>query len=125
MINVLKLAFIFNLVFSYCIHIKPCNTIFEYWVLGEENAVPQWAKRLSRFILCVLGACIAVLVAEKLDKFLGLMGAVLCAPVAFMIPAWVHLSTTTDSCERVIDMLLILMSVAVAIFCATQCIITW
>jgi len=91
LINVLKLAFIFNLIFSYCIHIKPCNTIFEFWVLGEinGNAVPLWTKRLSRFVLCILGACIAVLVADKLDKFLGIMGAVLCAPVAFMIPALV------------------------------------
>ena len=41
--------------------------------------------------MVVSSVVIALTVADKIDKFLGLIGALLCAPLAMTIPAMIHL----------------------------------
>lgn len=68
----------------------------------------------------------AVLLAEKLDKFIGLLGALLCAPVAFTVPAILHLKVLAKTTlSKAIDWFLITLSLLIMIFCVWQSILTW
>ena len=64
--------------------------------------------------------------ANKIDKFLGLMGAVLCAPLALMIPALVHLklSAKTNSSKSA-DIFLVIISLLVLFFSTGQSLANW
>ena len=112
----LKLIFCINMVFSYIIHIKPCNMIIEAWVFKPTDNM--WLINASRFFVCLLGAMGAVLVADKLDKFFGLLGALLCAPVAFIVPACLHYKMLAKSkAEKRVDILLVVLSFSILVFC--------
>jgi amino acid permease len=74
----------------------------------------------------VITVVISLTIAEKIDKFLGLVGALLCAPLAMTIPALVHLKLVSKSKKAIlIDILLIAGSVAVLAFSTIQSITTW
>ena len=113
---ILKVAFCVNMLFSYVIHVKPCNMIIEDWLFS-----PQTSNRVlntSRFLVCLLGGLMAVLLAENLDKFIGLIGAFLCAPVAFMVPAILHMKVLAKSTfSKLVDVMIVLMSILIMIFC--------
>ena len=71
---------------------------------------------------CVLGACLA----SKIDKFLALIGAFLCAPLAIFFPALLHYNLLAKTKgQKAVDMALIVISVAIFVFCSTQSILTW
>ena len=59
----------------------------------------------------------AILISDKIDKFLGLVGALLCAPLAMTIPAMVHLRLLAKSgSEKIVDIVLIIGSIGVLAF---------
>ena len=76
---------------------------------------------MQRTVVVVVSVVIALTVASKIDKFLGLIGALLCAPLAMTIPALIHLrllaKTTT---EKIVDMILIVGSIIILTFCTIQ-----
>ena len=76
---------------------------------------------MQRSVVVVVSVVIALTVASKIDKFLGLIGALLCAPLAMTIPALIHLrllaKTTT---EKIVDMILIIGSTIILTFCTIQ-----
>ena len=77
-------------------------------------------------LVVLVSVVIAMTVADKIDKFLGLVGALLCAPLAMTIPAMVHLrmlARTTK--EKVIDLIFIVGSMAILLFCTVQQILVW
>ena len=66
------------------------------------------------------------MIADKIDKFLGLIGALLCAPLAMTIPALVHLRLLAKTgSEKVGDIALIIGSIGVLSFCTLQSIQAW
>ena len=59
----------------------------------------------------------AVELASKIDKFLGLMGALLCAPLALTMPSLLHLKLIAKTrSEKTIDVTILILSVAVLVF---------
>ena len=91
--SILKVLFCINLVFGYSICIQPTNIILESWLFKNfvVSRKRSYLKNLSRFIVCALAAIIAVNLKDQIDKFLGLLGALLCAPLALTIPTCLHL----------------------------------
>ena len=49
------------------------------------------SKNVSRTVIVALSCVVALAVYDKLDKFLSITGALTCIPVAFLIPAGLHL----------------------------------
>ena len=119
----MKFIFSFNLVFSYPLCIYPTNEIFGKWFCSNvrKGNWRYWLKNLQRTIVVVLSVVFALTIANKIDKFLGLVGALLCAPLAMTIPALVHLillaKTTRAKC---IDIALIVGSVPILAFSTIQ-----
>jgi proton-coupled amino acid transporter len=89
----IKVVFCLNLVFGYSICINPTNTIIESWMFGGMKATTtrKWFKNISRTFVCFLSIILAVQLGESINKFLGLLGAMLCSPLALTIPACLHL----------------------------------
>ena len=83
-------------------------------------------KNLQRTLVVVITVIISLTIADKIDKFLGLVGALLCAPLAMTIPALVHLILVSKSKKaQFIDIMLIAGSIAVLAFSTIQSITTW
>ena len=50
-----------------------------------------WLKNLVRGVIVTIAFYLGIMLASKLDKFLSLLGAMLCAPLAFTMPTLIHL----------------------------------
>mmetsp|Transcript_36058 Transcript_36058/g.35037 ORF Transcript_36058/g.35037 Transcript_36058/m.35037 type:complete len:80 (+) Transcript_36058:1373-1612(+) len=69
---------------------------------------------------------LSLLLDEKLGKFLGLMGAVSCTPVAFTLPTLFHFKLCANSTmEKAIDVGIMVLSMFILIFTAGFAIIHW
>lgn len=119
--SLVKILFCINLVFSYSILIYPTNSILESYLFSRRGlTLPsrRWAKNFSRFIICISAASITVWLEGNLNKFLGLLGALLCGPLALTIPAALHLKVLAKTkCEKIVDLSLLLLSGLVLVFC--------
>jgi amino acid permease len=53
-----------------------------------------------------------------LDKFLGLVGAIFCAPMAFIIPTMCHLKLVARTNEEKLkDIAIVAFSIMIMVFC--------
>lgn len=128
--SLLKVFFSINLICSYPIMIAPSNIIFENWVFSRcmkhPSTLRHWLKNFSRFIMCISACYFAVSLADKIDKFLGLLGAVLCAPLALTMPALIHLRLLAKTNRaKLFDVILVTISFGIFIFSTAQTISTW
>ena len=119
-VAIIKLFFIANIVCTYPIHIKACNTNIESVLTkGMGKSLKRtWIKNISRFTVLTTSVIVAVTIADKLDKFLGFIGATVCPPLAFFTPALLHYTVVSESrVGKVCDIILILLSIATLIYC--------
>ena len=117
-----KMLYCINLLCTYAIAINPTNKIFEKWVfrckrLKKKSNSRYWLKNFQRFLVVFFGVYCAVELAHVLDKFLGLLGALLCAPLALTMPALLHLRLIAKKRrERFFDVVIIVISIVILIF---------
>lgn len=121
---IIKFLYSLNLVCSYPIIIFPTNNSIEDWFCkcfrrsSEKKA--YWAQNFSRFCVTLAAMICSIYLASKLDKFLGLIGALLCAPVAITFPAMLHLKhLATSSAQKCFDCVLIVISLCILVFCTS------
>lgn len=90
---ILKILFSINLFFSYPLMLHPANLIIETWFFDgwPKSRKRQMCKNLTRTITVALTCCVALAIYDKLDQFLSITGSLTCTPVAFLIPAGLHL----------------------------------
>ena len=126
-----KLLISINLLCTYPIVIKPANKIFEKWTfrcknLRKKSKPRYWLKNFQRFLVVFIGAYMGVELASKIDKFLGLLGSLFCAPLALTIPSLIHLKLVAKTkSEKIIDIIIAIVSFAVLIFSTHQSISNW
>jgi len=129
LVIIMKVGFCINLVCSHPIVIYPTNQIIEGWVfrcMKRKSSARTWLKNFSRFLVCVSAAYIAVQLADKIDKFLGLLGALLCAPLALTMPALIHLKLLAKTrLQIIIDIILVVISLITLTFCSWQSLANW
>lgn len=115
--NLVKLLIMLNvviLIFTYPLTVNPANTILESLTVNkwfrrsredkmardedddfEQPTQETWclysSKNISRLLICVSAAYLGIELHDKLDKFIGLLGALFCAPLALMTPTLCHL----------------------------------
>ena len=125
----MKFLFSLNLICSFPIAIQPTNIALESWLCGclkKRSSVLYWMQNFSRFLVCLSAIILATCLADKIDKFLGLVGSLLCAPLALFFPALIHLNLIAKSTSaKVSDLLMILISIIIFFFCTVQSILTW
>lgn len=80
-----------------------------------------WLQNLSRFVVCISAIYLAIELSKSLDKFLSILGAVLCAPLAILYPALLHLAALAKTrSDKIKDILLVVLAVSVMIFSTGQ-----
>ena len=129
-IIIVKFLFIINLGCSYPLAIYPVNTILESYIFKciktKNSTARKWIKNFSRFLVVALSVYLAVVLASKLDKFLSLLGALLCAPLAFTMPTLCHFKLlATTKAQKIEDMLIVGLSFVILVFCTIQSIEGW
>ena len=64
---------------------------------------------------------VAIALKETLDSFLAVLGAVLCAPLAILFPALIHLKAKAKTNgQKIVDIILVVIAVLVLLFCTAQ-----
>jgi len=126
---ILKFLFSLNLIFSYPLVLHPAHIVIENYLYNgmAKSKKRQWLKNLTRTILVGITVIVTVALGHELDKFLGLLGALTCTPIAFSFPAIFHYkalghkSTTT----KLIDISLFVFSLCIMAYCTFEDIIMW
>ncbi len=119
-IIIVKMLFCINLACSYPLCIYPVNLILESYLFKNFQRTParKWLKNLSRGLVVASAAVLAVVFSSKLDKFLSLLGALLCAPLAFTIPTLCHYKLiATTRRQKIEDMIIVCISFVILVFC--------
>ena len=95
-VKVLLLAYVVMLVLGYPLTVNPTNTILESYTINRclprKGVVRKWSKNILRTLVCLSAAYVGIELSAYLDLFLGLLGSVICAPLAMIIPTFCHLS---------------------------------
>ena len=88
-----KLAYCLTLVFTYPLQASPANNVIESYLTNgwEKSKKRMWCKNISRTVVITVTLILALTVWEKVGVFLELLGALTCAPLAFMLPALYHI----------------------------------
>ena len=119
---IMKFLFSLNLVCSFPIVIYPTNVALEEWFckcFKKDAKKLYWMQNFSRMCVAISVTLFAVFLADKLDKFLGLIGSLLCAPLALFFPALAHYKLLAKTkCDKFIDLGLLIISVAIFFFCS-------
>ena len=126
---IVKILFSFNLFFSYPLVIHPANIVIESWFFSTwpKTRKRQMCKNLSRTIVVALSCVVALAIYDKLDQFLSITGALTCIPVAFLIPAALHLEIIAkadeDKTAKILDWSILIGGMIALLYCSTMAII--
>ena len=106
LVRIMTIMLILFLIFTYPIYIYPFNTAFEKYTIDKliktNSNTKYWVKNITRLILCISVAYMGIELQNEIDWFLGFVGAVLCAPLAFIIPCLCHLKLLAkDNNEKI------------------------
>ena len=121
-----KVMFSLNLVFSYPLVIHPANIVIEDWLFKgwPKNRTRQMSKNVSRTLIVASSCVLALIIYDKLDRFLSVTGSLTCTPIAFILPALFHYGGVAETTkDKVIDIAIIVVAVIIMLYCSTYAII--
>ena len=129
-VRVLVFLNVIILIFTYPLTINPANSTLENMTVDKwfprSGPKRKWAKNISRFLICFSAAYLGIELSDYLDKVIGLLGAVLCAPLALMLPTLCHLKLLAHKRgQKVEDLIVIIISLVAMLFCVVQTLSSW
>ena len=81
-------------------------------------------KNVSRTIIVGSSCVVALLVYDKLDRFLSVTGSLTCTPIAFILPALFHFGGVAETMtEKVLDIIIIAVAVTIMLYCTIYAVI--
>ncbi|KXS16266.1 hypothetical protein M427DRAFT_134305 [Gonapodya prolifera JEL478] len=88
---------------SFPLAVYPALKIFERWTWGragegrgKRSQKVKWAKNAGRAAVVIGLGLLAYLAGENLDKFVSLVGTLLCTPLSYIFPAAFDLALSTS-----------------------------
>jgi proton-coupled amino acid transporter len=127
-VSSLIVFFCINLVFTYPLVIYPANIILESYMFGhmKKSKKKMWLINLYRAGMVLFTVVISLSMGDSLDKFLSLLGAVACTPIAFTLPTLFHYKLCAKTkMEKGIDIFIIVISLIILVFCSGFVLATW
>lgn len=124
----IKILFCMNLLFSYPLVIYPAHIILENILYAgwPKSKKRQWSKNFTRSLLVAFTVIFTLATSDKIEKLLSFNGALFCTPVAFIFPAAFHLKAAAETrCAKAIDIIILIFSFIVMIFCTIMGIKDW
>lgn len=83
-------------------------------------------KNLTRTCIVASSCVVALLIYDKLDRFLSITGALTCTPIAFTLPALFHFKACAETTkQKVIDMSIVVVTSGIGLYCTTFAILTF
>lgn len=122
-IQIVKLAFVVNLVFSYPLTIFITNLILESYTcrrFKKATRTRKWLKNMQRTAVLLAGILCALYLKDSLDRVLSLSGCILGTTVCLTMPALSHyslLARTTK--EKAVDLFILVFAQVVLVVCTT------
>lgn len=127
-VYILKVAFSLSVMTSISLCSFPANTIVERYLYKDMPAstTKTWIINFQRATIIGLAITCCILLGSSLNKFNSLIGTIAAAPVAFMIPCIMHYKLCSPTkFEKFVDIVIIIFSVIILIFCSGFTIWTW
>ena len=76
--------------------------------------------------MVVSAAILSIVLAKDMDKFLGLLGALLGSPMAMTIPALIHYKCVAETkCAKGVDVGIIILSLFTLVFSTALSLQAW
>jgi proton-coupled amino acid transporter len=83
-------------------------------------------KNASRAVVVTITIVMALVIYNKLESFLSIVGSLTCTPIAFILPAWFHLKACADTPKKkAIDITVLVVSIFLLIYCTIFAILAW
>jgi amino acid permease len=127
-VQIIRILYCVNLFCGYSLTIYPTNNILESYILKKvpRSKARTWLKNFMRFIIVLLGVVSATLLAAKLDKFINILGALLCAPIAFIMPTLVHMTLVAKTkMDMTKDIIILAISITIFVFCTYRSLVNF
>ena len=144
-VQVMKLLYCVNLVYSYRINIVPTFTTLEVYLLGvketnkdeeeeseeegqnsqrstnngvvQEDKAQIWKVNLVRSLVVLITVIVVIFVAKKLDKFYAISGAVLGMTNVLLLPTIIHMKlAAVSTCQKILNGFLISLAFMMIVF---------
>lgn len=78
----------------------------------------------SFIVFCVV--VMTIMLKDKFDKFLAILGSVTCTPMAFTFPALFHLKACAETVpQKALDIFIIVLSIVIFFYCTYQGLADW
>ena len=122
-IQIVKILFMINLVFSYPLTIFITNVILEGFTFKNTHSggVKKWLKNLQRSAVLLFGIICAIYLRDSLDKILALSGTILGTTVVMKFPVICHLRLLAKTkTQKAIDLGILAISFGVLFLCTFQ-----
>ena len=106
-----------SLIFTYPLGFYPAFQILDN-LTGDSN--------IARIFCVFITFAVMVSLGKQLDKFMAIIGALTCTPIAFTLPSIVYFKLCAKTpWDRAVSFALFLLSLVILIFCTAQSIVTW
>ena len=77
------------------------------------------SKNITRTCVICVVVVITIMLGDKLDKFLSILGSVTCTPMAFTFPAMFHLKACAETTsQKALDWFIIILSIIIFFYCS-------
>lgn len=125
---IVKILFAFQLIISYTLVIYPANMIVESYLYKgwEKTKKRQMCKNFTRGLLIAFTIVLALIIYNKLESFLSIVGSLTCTPIAFILPAMFHYKACADTpTQKLIDGFIFCLSCFIMVFCTIYAVAAW
>jgi proton-coupled amino acid transporter len=125
---IVKILIIIMLITSYPLQMFPVHNIIEniLYVGWPKSKKRQWCKNFTRTLMVLATCLFTKMLGERVDKFMSILGALSCTPVAFSLPAIFHYKACAKTTkDKVIDLTIFGISMIILVFCTTTSLIDW
>ena len=83
-------------------------------------------KNMSRSFIVFCVVCMTIMLKDKFDKFLAILGSVTCTPMAFTFPALFHLKACAETgFQKGLDIFIITISIGIFFYCTYKGVVEW
>ena len=127
-VQLTKLLFCVNLVYSYPLAIYPTNQIIEraFYSSWPDSTKKTWVINFGRTFIIFSACFLSITFSNTLDHFLGVTGAAFGIPLILIIPTMMdYVVIAVKKTEKYINMTIILMSSGILVIATFMSIQNW
>ena len=116
-------VYLVAVLFTFPLMIFPTLQILEGWLY---NKIPEFMHDVNRVFVVIFCIVCAFFLNEKADKYISILGALLCSPLSYILPSIIHLRINKPPFfERVLAFIFIVVGIIAGITTFVLAIMNW